>query len=100
MKLRLAITGSSGYLAQQLIARLGPDPDVEFILGLDIRPRAPQVACPALFLRYDLTAPWEELRDHFRSRGTNAALHLAWQFNPIHDAKRQRKVDVEGSPLA
>ena len=97
MKLRLAITGSSGYLAQQLIARLGPDPDVEFILGLDIRPRAPQVACPALFLRYDLTAPWEELRDHFRSRGTNAALHLAWQFNPIHDAKRQRKVDVEGS---
>jgi len=97
VKLRLAITGSSGYLAQQLIARLGPDPDVEFILGLDIRPRAPQVACPALFLRYDLTAPWEELRDHFRSRGTNAALHLAWQFNPIHDAKRQRKVDVEGS---
>jgi len=97
MKLRIAITGSSGYLAQQLITRLGADPDVEFILGLDIRPRRPEVACPALFLRYDMTAPWGELRDYFRSRDINAALHLAWQFNPIHDAKRHRRVDVEGS---
>ena len=28
MGLRIAITGSSGYLAQQLITRLGSDPDV------------------------------------------------------------------------
>jgi len=97
MKLRIAITGSSGYLAQQLIARLAADPDVEFILGLDIRPGRPEVACPALFLRYDMTAPWGELRDYFRSRDINAAFHLAWQFNPIHDAKRHRQVDVEGS---
>lgn len=97
MKLRLAITGSSGYLAQNLIARLSSDPDCEFILGLDIRPRALQVACPALFLRFDLTAPWGELRDFFRSRAINTALHLAWQFNPIHDSKRHRQVDVEGS---
>lgn len=97
MKLRLAITGSSGYLAQTLIARLGSDPDCEFILGLDIRPRQPKVACPALFLRYDMTMPWGELRDYFRSRDINAALHLAWQFAPIHDARRHRQIDVEGS---
>ncbi|HEV2176225.1 MAG TPA: NAD-dependent epimerase/dehydratase family protein [Terriglobia bacterium] len=97
MKLRLAITGSGGYLAQQLITRLGADADCEFILGFDIRPREPEVACPAVFLRYDLTSPWTELRDYFRSRDINCALHLAWQFNPIHDAKRHRQVDVEGS---
>jgi len=57
LKLRIAITGSSGYLAQQLIKRLGSDPDVEWILGLDIRPRMAQVPCPASFLQFDLTAP-------------------------------------------
>ena len=97
MRLRIAITGSSGYLAQQLITRLGSDPDVEFILGLDISPRAAQVKCPASFLRFDLTAPWEDLRDHFRSQEINTALHLAWQFNPIHDVRRHRQVDVGGS---
>lgn len=97
MGLRIAITGSSGYLAQQLITRLGFDPDVESILGLDISPRAAQVKCPALFLRFDLTAPWGDLRDHFCSHEINTALHLAWQFNPIHDVRRHRQVDVEGS---
>lgn len=93
----MAITGSSGYLGQNLISRLGSDPDCEFILGLDIRPREVTTACPALFLRFDLTASWEELRDFFRSRGINTGLHLAWQFNPIHDGKRERQIDVEGS---
>lgn len=101
MKLRLAITGSGGYLAQNLIARLGSDPDCEFILGLDIRPRAPSVSrgivCPAEFPRFDLTAPWEKLAELFRARAINAGMHLAWQFNPIHDTNRHRQVDVEGS---
>ncbi len=97
MATRLAITGSGGYLAQQLITRLGSDPDVEFILGLDIRPREPKVACDARFLRFDLTAPWGELSDLFRSHAINAAMHLAWQFNPIHNLKRHRQVDIEGS---
>lgn len=97
MKLRLAMTGSSGYLGQELIARLGSDPDCELILGLDIRPRALEVACRSEFLRFDLTSPWEELTELFRSRAINAGLHLAWQFNPIHDRKRHRQVDVEGS---
>jgi len=94
---RLAITGSGGYVAQQLITRLGSDPDVEFILGLDIRPREAQVACEARFLRFDLTAPWGELSDLLRSHAINAGMHLAWQFNPIHDLKRHRQVDIEGS---
>lgn len=97
LKLRIAITGSSGYLAQQLIKRLGSDPDVELILGLDIRPRSTEVKCPSAFLQFDLTAPWEQLKDCFRSHQINTALHLAWQFNPIHDVQRHRRVDVEGS---
>ena len=96
-KLRVAITGSGGYLAQQLMTRLGSDPDCEFILGLDIRPRTLEVRCPAEFLRFDLTSPWEELAELFRTHSINVGLHLAWQFNPIHDVKRHRQVDVEGS---
>ncbi len=97
MATRLAITGSSGYLAQQLITRVGSDPDVEFVLGLDIRPREPRVACEARFLRFDLTAPWGELKDLFQSHRINVAMHLAWQFNPIHDVRRHRQIDIEGS---
>ncbi len=104
LKLRLAITGSSGYLAQQLIVRLASDPDCEFLLGLDIRPapsgtgpRTGGVSCPAEFLQFDLTAPWEELAKLFRTHSINAGLHFAWQFNPIHDRARHRRVDVEGS---
>ena len=96
-QLRIAITGSGGYLANYLIERLGAEAECGFILGLDIRPRTPKVACAAEFLRFDLTSPWQELAELFRSRRINTALHLAWQFNPIHDAKRHRQVDVEGS---
>jgi UDP-glucose 4-epimerase len=95
--MRIAITGSGGYLAQKLITRLGSDAHVEFILGLDISPRAPKVKCPASSLCFDLTESWEGLRDYFLSHDINTALHLAWQFNPIHDVRRHRQVDVEGS---
>jgi UDP-glucose 4-epimerase len=56
-----------------------------------------EVQCPATFLQFDLTAPWEQLNDCFRSNRINTALHLAWQFNPIHNLRRHRQVDVEGS---
>jgi UDP-glucose 4-epimerase len=97
MKLRLAITGSSGYLAQQLMARLGADPDCEFILGLDIRRRPIELPCASEFLYFDLTAPWELLAELWTKHQINVGLHLAWQFNPIHDARRHREVDVQGS---
>jgi len=97
LKLRVAITGSSGYLAQTLISRLGADPDCEFILGLDIKPRAQRLNCPAVFVRFDVAMPWGELRDYFKSRDINTGVHLAWQFNPIHDVIRHRRIDVEGS---
>jgi UDP-glucose 4-epimerase len=95
--MRLAITGSGGYLAGQLISRLGNDPNVGFILGLDIRPSRSNAACPSTSVQFDLTSPWERLRDVFCSNSIDTALHLAWQFNPIHDVKRHRDVDVQGS---
>jgi UDP-glucose 4-epimerase len=97
MILRAAITGSSGYLGQQLMARLGADPDCEFILGLDIRRQAIELPCAAELLRFDMTAPWELLAEFWTRRGINAGVHLAWQFDPLHDARRQRDVDVQGS---
>ncbi len=97
MGIRLAITGSSGYLAERLIERLGADPDCEFVLGLDIRPVTRRLGCPSEFLQFDLTEAWRRLRDLLQSRSINTGLHLAWQFNPIHDARRHRQVDVQGS---
>lgn len=97
MKLRVAITGSTGYLGQQLMAQIAPDPDCEFILGMDIRRREFPLSCPAEFLRFDTTAPWELLADFWTRRRINAGVHLAWQFNPLHDRRRQREIDVQGS---
>jgi UDP-glucose 4-epimerase len=95
--MRVAITGSGGYLADQLIRRLGSDAETEFILGIDIRPRQPRTECDSEFIQFDLTSPWELLRDHLTAKRIDVALHLAWQFNPIHDVKRHRDVDVKGS---
>jgi UDP-glucose 4-epimerase len=97
MKLRLAITGSSGYLAQLLIKRLGSDPDCEYILGLDVRRRVWEVGGEADFVQFDMTIPWQMLAELLQRRQINASLHLAWQFNPIHDLERHREVDVQGS---
>jgi UDP-glucose 4-epimerase len=97
MGLRLVITGSSGYLAKQLIARLGRDPECEFIFGLDIRRQEQEVGCEAEFFRYDTTHPWEILVEFLRKRRINTGLHLAWQFNPTHDRRRHRAVDITGS---
>jgi nucleoside-diphosphate-sugar epimerase len=97
MKLRLAITGSSGYLAQLIMTRLGSDSDCEYILGLDVARRVWEVGCEAEFVQFDITTPWETLAELLQRRRINAGLHLAWQFNPIHDRKRHREVDVQGT---
>jgi UDP-glucose 4-epimerase len=44
-----------------------------------------------------MTTPWQTLVELLQRRRINAGLHLAWQFNPIHDLKRHREVDVQGS---
>lgn len=97
MKLRLVMTGSSGYLAQQVLTRLGSDADCEYIFGLDIRRREAPTACEAEFFQYDLTNPWEMLAEFLHKRRINAGVHLAWQFNPIHNVLRHREVDVGGT---
>ncbi len=97
MKLRVAVTGSSGYLAQRLMSRLAADADCEFILGLDIRRREFVLPCAAEFLRFDLTAPAELLTEFWTRRRINAGVHLAWQFDPLHNQRRQREVDIQGS---
>jgi len=51
---------------------------------------------PFRFIRYDLTAPWEELRDLFFPNQINAVLHLALHFNPIHDETPHPRIDVDG----
>jgi UDP-glucose 4-epimerase len=95
--MRLAITGSSGYLAQQLVGRLAADPDCEYVLGLDIRPGRSEMPGGFSFVQFDLTAPWSELRDLLVQHRIDSGLHLAWQFNPIHDTARERAIDVDGS---
>jgi UDP-glucose 4-epimerase len=97
MTLRVAITGSSGYLAGQLMKQLAEDEDCEFILGTDIRRKEFELPCSAEFLRFDLTAPWELLAEFWTKRRINTGVHLAWQFNPLHDRRRQREIDIQGS---
>jgi len=79
------------------MSRLRASADCEFILCMNIGRREIGVPCAAEFLRFDLTAPWELLAEFWTKRRINAGLHLAWQFNPLHDRRRQREVDVQGS---
>lgn len=97
MPIRLVITGSSGYLAQQLIQRLVNHPGCEFILGLDLRRRELPPGCATEFLRFNITSPVADLQEILVRRRINTGLHLAWQLNPIHDVRRHREVDIGGT---
>lgn len=90
---RVAITGSSGYVGQRLIALLRRDrPDAE-ILGLDIAP--PGAVAPHRFERVEICEP--RLADVLAGFAPDTVVHLAFILNPIHREAEMRRVNVEGT---
>jgi UDP-glucose 4-epimerase len=91
---RIAITGSSGYIGSRLVAALLQRPEVESVLGLDIRRPPVSHAAGFLFHKTDVRFPYA---DTFVREGVDAAVHLAFAFAPSRHRRRARAVNLEGT---
>lgn len=91
---RIAITGASGYIGQQLVQTLAQSSQVEQIVGLDIRP--PTTVQAAQFTHYPC-----DIRERFDAllleNGVDTAVHLAVAFDPSNKRARAYSVNVDGT---
>ncbi len=114
---RIAITGVSGYVGQRLLHALSGESYGDCVIGIDLRPpinlSPPPIPSPlpesgrgegaggekrgpALrFLQMDVRAP--TLAEHLRAEDADALVHLAFIVQPLHDRRRMRAVNVEGT---
>lgn len=78
--MNVAITGAAGYVGQRLMARLGSDPGIEQIVGLDIR--SPELPLPpsAVFHPLDIRDP--ALGETLRHYGVGILIHTAFILFP------------------
>ncbi len=90
---RIAITGVSGYIGSQLLARLSAHPDVETVAGIDARMPREQPPKLRLFMR-DITDPLAGL---LASERVDTVVHLAFIVRPTRDQREARRVNVDGS---
>ncbi len=89
----IAITGISGYIGSRLLARLNSEPEIEHIIGIDIKePKDDSLKLE--FHRRDVTQP---LADLFIGKGIDAAIHLAFSVKPSRNRKRTREIDIQGT---
>jgi UDP-glucose 4-epimerase len=95
MSERILITGSSGYLAQTLIDACRNNPNVEWLGGIDVRPPKNRDQSHLHFSPLDVRSP--EIAALLKENRVTTVVHLAWIFNPTHNAALERDVDVEGS---
>jgi UDP-glucose 4-epimerase len=89
----ILMTGISGYLGTILAKRLAREPEVERIIGVDVR--EPAFTSPKLtFIQHDVR---QSFGDIFTSHQIDTAIHLAFVVVPTHDEKRNRSINIEGS---
>ncbi len=91
---RIAVTGSSGYLGARLVRALLQHPDVESVIGLDIRPPAASPQAGSTFVQADVRFPYGDV---FVRQGVDAAVHLAYVFAPTRRRRLARAVNVDGT---
>lgn len=90
--LSVAVTGASGLIAARLIEQLCHDPNIERVLGFDVR--RPAFSHPKfVFDELDVRDPAMETR----LGGIDVLIHLAFIMDPIKDEKTMRDVNVNGS---
>jgi UDP-glucose 4-epimerase len=89
----VAITGVSGYLGTLLAKRIGQEPGVARVIGLDVK--EPAFTFPNfLFIKHDVRQPFINI---FREYNIDTALHLAFIVVPVQDETRARQINLEGT---
>ena len=94
---RILITGSSGYLGRTIVRALLAQPDLELLIGVDIRrsDALTQLGDPRLrFFVADVADPVDHLLHEYR---IDTVLHAAFVLRPSHDLQRMRRTNVEGT---
>jgi len=76
----VAITGVAGYVGECLLARLSAAPDVEEVVGFDLRPPAGRPPGKLAFYRMDIGDP--ALADRLREHRVDALVHAAFVLFP------------------
>ncbi len=91
--MRVAITGSSGFIGSRLVDHLSRDASVEKIVGLDVVPPR-ETSAKLSFVKQDVTQPMDRV---FQEHGVDAAMHLAFVLDPMHDQARETSINVVGT---
>lgn len=78
--MNIAVTGAAGYAGQRLMARLGTNPNVEHIVGLDIQPLERPLPPNGVFQTLDIRDP--ALGDILRRYGVDLLVHAAFILFP------------------
>jgi UDP-glucose 4-epimerase len=87
------ITGVSGYVGTALARALIDDPDVNTLVGTDLR--KPSIPAGKLrFIRHDVRAPIAGIMtDH----GIDTVVHAAYILPPLHDTGLMESINVDGT---
>lgn len=93
----ILVTGSEGYLASQLIDKLLARPDVERIIGVDIRESSERAEHEPRYTYIRASVTDTDLVERLRGEEIDTAVHTAWTFDPIHDTEAQDEVDITGT---
>jgi UDP-glucose 4-epimerase len=90
--MRIAMTGVSSYLAGVLLPLFEADPEVEEIIGVDLK--EPQAGFKKIrFIRRDVRD--EGLADAFT--GADTLVHLAFIVMPLRDMNETNSINIQGS---
>ena len=89
----IAVTGASGYIGKRLVEGLLEQPNVERILGVDLRP-APIEDERYIHLQQDVRAPLDAA---FAEAGIEAVAHLAFVMRQTRNRAEGRRINVGGA---
>lgn len=91
--IKMAVTGSSGYLGQAVLRALEVDPEVEGVIGLDMVP-GPESG-KVCFVQMDVRDPG--LGRLLKEEQIDGLLHLAFVIEARGDPTRMWEVNVKGT---
>jgi len=92
--MKIAVTGASGYLGRLVVTRLEADPNVESVLGLDVRPPAYQAS-----KMHSQSADVRSADFRRLLAGCHAVYHLAFMVDPRRGVRPEQfdQVNIDGS---